>query len=342
MDFSGHIPIYKKLTEFYRSRIISQEYPPGTRIDSINRMMARHKVSRDTAKRVILNLVNEGLVISQPGKGTYICFRTKLKKIWGMVVPFYLSNTEQLISAMYNRAEKAGRNLNYFLHYNNPNEETRLIGSLIQQAYEAIIVVPNYDESLTSGFYRRLESGGTKIILADNTMAGSYFNYVIQSYDLGVKRVVDYLGEGRKGNFVLIGNQRWQGRNMVFELMEKTLGLIIQSRFPERQLYIINDLNDIRKEYILKNNIRGILSVHDTVSVRMIGRLSKWGFRIPEDISLVSYGNTELTEFNQPSITAIDCNYTEMSEEISKMILSEKEVNNFQVVIQPRLVKRNT
>ncbi len=146
MDYRHFVPIYKKLTEFYRDKILDQELPPGHKIDSINRIMQRHDVSRETAKLVLKNLRDEGMIISKAGKGSFVNLQSGLKKIWGLIVPIYTANVEQLISYLEEEAQGKGRELEYFLDYNDASEEKRLVSKMAFEGYEAIIVVPNYDE----------------------------------------------------------------------------------------------------------------------------------------------------------------------------------------------------
>lgn len=343
MNGSGeHVPIYQKLTAYYSRRIFLQEYPPGSKIDSINKIMDRHTVSRETAKLVLRRLIEKGLVVSVQGKGTFVNEITETRSVWGVVVPFFASNVEQLISELTVEAEKANCGLHFYLHYNNHEEEIRIVGNLIQSGYEAIIVIPNYDESLTAGYYRRVISGKSKLILADNTMAGSFFSYVVQSYDLGVKRAFDYLSQKASGNFLLLGNEIWRGQNLVFDLMENTFRILIQQSCPDRRLIVKKGLQEIDAKFIHTNSISGILSVQDSDSVRMLGRLKEWGIAVPGQVLLVSYGNTELTQYFNRGITAIDCNYREMARAIAGFITDREKMNNRQVVISPEIIIRNT
>ena len=337
-----HIPLYKKITEYYSRRIYQQDYPPGGPIDSIHKIMERHLVSRETAKLVHKKLIDKGLVVAVQGKGTFVNVHPGRENTWGVVVPFFSSNIEQLIALLSEAARNAGCKLKYFLHYNNPEEEIRITSEMILAGYEAIIVVPNYDESRTADFYRRVVTGKSKLILADNTMAGSYFNYVIQSYDLGVKRAFDYLVSKRDGNFLLLGTETWKGEHLVFELMENTFRMLIQEKVPERSLFVRYDVQQIEPGYIRSNGIDCILSLQDIEAVKILGRLRHWGFRIPGEISLVSYGNTELTEFFQPAITVIDCNYRKMTERIASSITGNANQRNRQIVISPEIIIRET
>ena len=111
------IPLYHQLKEYYKEKILKQEFASGQKIDSINRMMLRHKVSRETAKLVLRQLIDEGLIISKQGKGSFVVPQAETNNKWGMIIPFYSSNIEQLIHALEFEAQRCGKSLSYFIHY---------------------------------------------------------------------------------------------------------------------------------------------------------------------------------------------------------------------------------
>ncbi len=336
-------PLYTRLCNFYREKIIRQDYLPGERLDSINRIMDRHKVSRETAKLVLNKLSEEGFIVKKAGIGSFVTYTRELQKIWGIVIPFYSANIEDLIGYLDIQARKIDRDIRYFLHYNEPDEEMRLVGKMIRDGYEAIIVVPNYDESMTSKFYRNLNHANSQVILIDNTMVGSFFNYVIQSYDLGVKRAFNYLVSKNKKNLLLVKNEIWRGNNLVFELMERSMQMFIGQQAPERNLSVISGLRGFNMDFLARNNIGGILCCTDTDSLRITGRLLKWGINLPAEVSLVSYGNTELTQTANPAVTAVDCKYREMARLAASLIFNNKNFKaTKQYVIQPELIVRQT
>ena len=336
------VPIYQRLFEFYKERIIKQEYLPGVRIDSINRIMTRHNVSRETAKLVLNKLSGEGFIIKKAGKGSFVTYTREIQHVWGIVIPFYSTNIEDLIANLNEEAHKVDRSVRYFLHYNEPEEEIRLVGNMLRQGYEAIIIVPNYDESLTANFYRSLNQGNSVVVLVDNTMGGSFFNYVIQSYDLGVKRAITYLVSRNDKNLLFVKNETWRGRNLVYELMEQSMQMFIDQQAPERKLYVIYGLSDFNQEFIKANNIGGILCNTDVDSLKVTGRLNRWGIKLPDQISVVSYGNTELTQSANPPVTAVDCNYGEMARLTASLIFDRNTKTTKQFIIEPGLIARQT
>ena len=340
---NGFVPIYQKLKDFYKQKILNQEYPPGHKIDSINQIMIRQQVSRETAKLVLKQLTDEGLIVTKQGKGSFVVHHQKTRKIWGMIIPFYSSNMEQLITHLCDQAKRRGRKFDYFLGYNNPDEEKRLVSKMIIEGYEAIIVVPNYDERKTAEFYRNLIQGNTQVILTDYTMSGSYFKYVVQSYDLGIKRAVGYLADGHDGNLLFVKSETWKGRNLLAELMEHSFPLLTAMEYPDKEVHIVTDMKDLSKSLIREKNIRGILCSSDIDAIRVMGRLKKWRIAVPREVKLVNYGNTELTTAYDPEISVIDCRYEEMASRTAELIDKGRRAGPYeQHVIQPELIVRGT
>lgn len=341
---TAHIPIYQQLVDQYKQAILTQKLLPGTKIDSINEIQLRHKVSRETAKIVLKKLSAEGLIIQRPGKGSFISELGPRKKVWGVIVPFFSAQIEQLIHQLRFEVVQLGRKLEHFVDYNNWEEEIKLVGTMINERYEAVIVIPTFDESKTSPFYKRLQTGRTVVTLLDHTMTGSSFTYVIQSYDLGVRRAVKYLLEKSSGTIAFVKNNIWLGRNMVQEVMEETFKHFLQ-KDSHRKYCIIEDVNFINKEFIEENGIKGLFCCDDTDAIRVVGRLKEWDFQFSEHIALVSYGNTDLARYFTPAITSIDPHYTEMaaiSTEIIRNHIKGIDVSLRQHVLQPELIIRDT
>ncbi len=341
MQNKEYIPVYKRLISSYKADIYSGKYIPGQQIDSINKIVSKHKVSRETAKIVLRHLADSGLIVQILGKGSFVKVVENRVHKWGVILPLYSSNMEQLIEELILFARKKGMELEYYLHYNNPDEEMRLVSSLIQKGYNSIFIIPNFNEALTADFYTRLHKGNTRIFLIDNTMTGSAFNYVIQSYDLGVKRAAEYLAKQNSGNFLFVRDPAWSGVNMVAESMFSTF-----TRYGEeiynRKVIDVEHHKKITPDLMKKHSIGGILCYKDSDSIKTIRKIKEWNFKIPKEVSLVNYGNTELIEIFNPGITAVDCCYSDMIKRL-ELIYERKSLNNMeQHVILPKLIIRKS
>jgi DNA-binding LacI/PurR family transcriptional regulator len=338
-------PLYQHLFEHYRDAIIEQKLNPGQQIHSIHEIQQIHNVSRETAKLVLKMLARQGLIIQKPGKGSFVVDHRPTKALWGVIVPFYSIQYENLIEKISAHAARIGRTVRHFVDYNDWKRETRLVGTLLTEGYEAIIIVPTSDESYTAEFYRHLSPQGTYITLVDHTMAGSFFSYIIQSYDLGVERAVQYLLEKTDRTHTFVRNELWSGRNMVQELMEARFCQSIRSSSPRPDPLVADRVSQIDEEYITANDIGGIFCCDDTDALRIAGRLIRQGIAVGSDIHLVSYGNTDIAAFFTPAITSVDPHNDEMAERVSRIIenhIQGEDTSLCQYIVQPELIVRET
>jgi GntR family transcriptional regulator len=65
-------PIYKQLAAIFRAKIKSGELKPGDQLPSEPRLVQEYGVARDTARAAIRMLRDEKLVITLPGRGTFV------------------------------------------------------------------------------------------------------------------------------------------------------------------------------------------------------------------------------------------------------------------------------
>ncbi|MDP0488502.1 MAG: winged helix-turn-helix domain-containing protein, partial [Fusobacterium sp. JB020] len=63
---------YMDIYNFLKELIINKKIKPGEKIPSESQLTTKFNVSRNTARRAITMLINEGLVNSIHGKGVFI------------------------------------------------------------------------------------------------------------------------------------------------------------------------------------------------------------------------------------------------------------------------------
>jgi DNA-binding LacI/PurR family transcriptional regulator len=267
----------------------------------------------------------------------------KKKKAWVVVLPFYSAQYEELLQRLSIEAKKTGRELHHLLDHNLWEEEIRMVGSSIHEGYEAVIVIPTLDEARTAPFYARLSPGETFVALIDHTLTGSYFPYVIQSYDLGIQRGMQYLIQAGCQKIALVKNGIWSRNNRLQALMEETFRQASGDNGAE--CLVLESSSDVTREQIDSSGIDGVFCLDDVDAVRVIGRVREQGIKFPGRLRLVSYGNTELARYFTPAITSIDPHNAQMAAkagEIISMHLKGKSTKMLQFMVQPELVIRKT
>ncbi|GAB2836280.1 hypothetical protein GCM10027176_45730 [Actinoallomurus bryophytorum] len=72
IDRDGPIPPYRQIAGILRERIESGEIPPGRRIPSLVELEQEFEVARDTLRKAIQVLKDEGLVETVTGMGIFV------------------------------------------------------------------------------------------------------------------------------------------------------------------------------------------------------------------------------------------------------------------------------
>lgn len=71
-------PLHTMISKQLRDRMVSGQYKPGDQLPSEHQLMSEFEVSRITARRAIANLMQQGLVVVQQGKGAFVASRQKV------------------------------------------------------------------------------------------------------------------------------------------------------------------------------------------------------------------------------------------------------------------------
>lgn len=72
IDREGPIPPYRQIAAILRQRIDSGDIPPGRRIPSLVELEQEFDVARDTLRKAVQVLKDEGRVETVPGMGIYV------------------------------------------------------------------------------------------------------------------------------------------------------------------------------------------------------------------------------------------------------------------------------
>lgn len=72
VDKSSIVPIYHQLKTLIQTQILSGEYPVGAQLPSEREFCDTYAISRMTVRQAIIDLVNEGLLKRERGRGTYV------------------------------------------------------------------------------------------------------------------------------------------------------------------------------------------------------------------------------------------------------------------------------
>ncbi|WP_158735722.1 GntR family transcriptional regulator [Alteribacillus sp. YIM 98480] len=105
IDKSSPLPIYYQIQEMIRKKMNAGEWEPGDMLPSERIFAEEFEVSRMTVRQAIIELVNEGLLRREKGKGTFVAEKKLEQTLQGLT-----SFTEDMKA----RGFEPGNILNYF------------------------------------------------------------------------------------------------------------------------------------------------------------------------------------------------------------------------------------
>ncbi|MFB4163819.1 GntR family transcriptional regulator [Alteribacillus sp. JSM 102045] len=105
IDKSSPLPIYYQIQEMIRKKMDAGEWQPGDMLPSERIFAEEFEVSRMTVRQAITELVNEGLLRREKGKGTFVAEKKLEQTLQGLT-----SFTEDMKA----RGFEPGNILNYF------------------------------------------------------------------------------------------------------------------------------------------------------------------------------------------------------------------------------------
>ncbi|WP_071460688.1 GntR family transcriptional regulator [Bacillus massilinigeriensis] len=84
IDKSSPVPIYYQLEELIKKQMENNELQPGDALPSEREYSELHGISRMTVRQAISNLVQNGMLYRQQGKGTFVAERKIEKQLLGL------------------------------------------------------------------------------------------------------------------------------------------------------------------------------------------------------------------------------------------------------------------
>jgi len=117
LDNNSAIPLYYQLRQIIRNKIINNEWVNGDEIPTELELCKQYNLSRSTVKQALSALVNEGLLIRQKGKGTFVTRKRvsdnllKDPSLFKQILEQGLKPSTTLISAKYEMPDERTSNL---------------------------------------------------------------------------------------------------------------------------------------------------------------------------------------------------------------------------------------
>ena len=240
-------------------------------------------------------------------------------KIIGILVadvrnPFYA----ELFLACEQAAKLAGYTVMLCNSLNNMEQEEYLLDQLVQQRVDAIIQIGGRVDDLVSNmeYVEKVNQVMNTIpVVVTDKLEGTKCKMVRIDSMKAMELLMEYLISLGHREIAVVG-----GSDKVLSTYEK----LVQYRHSLQKYHIPFDPDLISPEgsynvesgYRLMNEMlakgkrpTAIIAINDFAAAGVMHSVLEHGYRIPEDISVVGYDNTYISQILNPSLTTIDYNY---------------------------------
>lgn len=277
---------------------------------------------------------------------------TKKTGVIGVIIP---SITNLFFPTIVEAVEEYIRTKGYSITLCNTHgdnkEEKELVEKVISRQVDGIIVIDPTAENVKNGLYERL-SKTIPLIIVSGSYDNSKCNYVCYDQTVGTKEAFQYLLElGHRKIAFLRGHKSYS-----YDIKEKIYKNILEGENIEYEKVINagkgNSLQVVEKseeqiKELLKNEERptAIFSCNDLMAVGALNACRSVGLRVPQDISIIGFDNTIVSDITSPRITSVDLNMKEIGNraalELIDVIESESKKRKT-VIIDTNLVIKDS
>lgn len=242
-------------------------------------------------------------------------------------------NRGRAINEFFHRASQLGYMVMFGVAEMNQEEEESVIRRFIQYRVDGVIVYADYSEDLAEHF----------CILADNHIP----TIVVKRHCDAVENIAVEADDALRAMMAQVARYKHRKAGAIFmspvyvngvsvgvrakraELYEKYAGenhiglskkdiLFVSSATPEEGERAVDSMLAADLDFPTV-----LFCMNDHVAVGAMKRLQERGFRIPEDVSVIGYGNHEISSFVVPALATVDPGESEILKHAWEMLLQK-------------------
>lgn len=239
--------------------------------------------------------------------------RTRNSKLFGLVVP---STTDpifaRVVAAIEERAQDLGYDVLLAHTHNQAEREETCLRRLLARRVEGLFVAPVYRMETDARVYREVQASRIPVVLLGSPAAFCSQFVSVQSEELAASFAATQhlleLGHTRIAYFTgplpaIWAQERYEG----FRRAHREAGLDVDDRLVFHAGSSIEDGAKAALQFINeKCDATAIQAVNDLVAIGCAETLAPQGLRIPDDLSLVGFGNDRAAEHFRVPLTTIN------------------------------------
>lgn len=355
---SSDMPKYLQLKEFIKLSIESGELKPGEKIYSENELAVKFKISRHTIRQAIGEMVNEGWLYRVKGSGTFVSRhigRQKERSRTIGVVTTYLDDYifPSIIKGIDGVLVRNGYSIILGYTNNKVEKEAACLANMLERNVDAFIVETTKSAlpSPNLEIYNDIRNKGIPVVFINGYYAELDCSYVIVDDEYGGYMAADHLFKLGHHSIAGIfksddiqGHKRYKGfvkahREREIPLKERAIMWFTTEDFET--------MSDEALELAFINRMEGCSAVvcyNDQIAVKVLDILRKREIKVPDEMSIVSFDDSEIGNAGEIKLTSIAHPRARLGEMAAEGLLEilNLEKEKIRIVMKPQFVLKNS
>ncbi|MCX7917754.1 MAG: GntR family transcriptional regulator [bacterium] len=338
---------YKEVKKFIIEYIEQKKLKPGDKVPSENEIARLFKVTKVTASRALNELVNEGILYRIQGKGSFFAgYKTKISNIlvfFPIVSSYDPYFTGPLLETFFHSIDAKGLNLS--MYYFKDNEEIKEIPD-VKDCKVIIVAALKKGEGLSADLLEKINIP----VIYLSSHPDVPVSYIAFDNKNGAKKAVEYLIKmGHKKIAYFSADYK---NNISNEERERSYLETLEENGIKEKIVFKGDYTEesgykLAKEILkMKKRPTAILACNDLVAIGAIHCFFENGIKVPDDISIIGFGNYKISNYTRIPLTTVSLPVKEMGEKLAE--LSIKKINegiafkNERIIIPTELIIRKS
>lgn len=349
------LPKYVQISEYFKAKIKAGEIIAGDKLLSESEIVGKFNVSRHTVRQALMQLEKENFIYKEQGRGAFCNYRNKSDTMKNIaVLTTYISNYifPPIISGIEEVLSSAGYTLTLFNTNNDKQKEAEYLKKIIDSDTVGLIIEPTMSalENINLALYKELEEKNIPYIMINAKYDEISPAYVVMDDSLGGYNLTKYLIQmGHKNIAGIFKYDDLQG----VKRQEGYLRALTESGIEFRDEYVGSYATgeEVFLPYeftgnLLRKNKRptAIVCYNDQIAFYVLQAIRDAGLKIPEDISIVGYDDSDIAMASEVKLTTIRHPKAEMGKRVARFLINmiEKEEEKPFYIYKPELIVRNS
>jgi len=344
-------PKYLQLKDYLLEEILMERIKPNEQIPSENELAEKFSLSRQTVRKAISILINEGYLYSEHGRGTYCTDRRKKRKDGGNIAVIATQITEyifpKLIQGIDNIVHDHGYSIVLKNTKNNAAREAYCLEEMLKKNVDGLIIEPTmsalYPQNVK--YYEAFDKSNIPYVFIHGCYRSMEDRPCVAVDDVaGMYKITEYLLKlGHRSIVGVFKADEIQGisRHIGYAKALAHYGVLYD---PDKVIWFFNEdkstipYSAVRKMLDTGVSFDAVACYNDQIAFKMVHTLQQAGLAVPEDVSVTGFDNSYLAINCPVKLTTVNHPKDQLGKEAAEMLFRIIESNNISKNVEKKII----